>query len=860
MDPDSIVKALEAGDLPHGPWPPETAERFFARVAALMGEDPAACERLARAWSLVARRTGERALPYRAKAAADWLAGRHASAANFFRRAGEASANPIDRLAYRIGEIDSLARLGRVEEAVTLASALSKGLIELRRPDLAARARLNAANALLWQDRHGPAADHLLWAIPRLEEAGLARDAASALLALSTAYLHDGRPLEARAHATEARNRFSEMQMGHFADLAALNLAHLDLLEGRHDSALETLLDVQSRLGPEGPPADRARLLEFLGDAYLALNLPTEAEDAYRRAEDLSRFAAPLNRANVRLGLARVADLLGETAAATRAYRAAARRYAKAGNALWESVAWSGLARSLGAKKRQRAREAASRAIDLLPPNRPSPQRFEALLTLAELTRDADLAAKALRVAKAGHLAGREWAAHTLLARLRPNRALAHHRRAFHAMLESRLLQKTDLGRLAFLDDKQRALEAYMAELLAKPTRGRVAEAIRVIWETRAVALIDEVAASSAVLSDAQRIEFENLRDLLAAQASPRPDGGPTRRAGPANAQAPLRRRWNELTRRAVAVRPTRWESPDAILLAQVRDELYVLHAGDAVRLDLTADELATHLRWLSFDLLAPTVLRATGPGPALDGLEDLRKRLGPLPCLLQDDRAVLCPDGIFWQVPWTALLPEHPPTLVMRPLAQNPPPHEQRRVVIWAAHAADLPHVAREVDLLKSRFPLAEVCRTAAEARASLAEPIGRLHVAAHARLEPDAPAFSSIQFPDGPLFAVEIARSPARIGEAVLSACETARLSVASRHEPSGIARAFLARGATAVVGNAWPLDDEAATLTVGAMVDARAEGHAWHQALGMACALASERWPHPYFWGGWTLFGGC
>ena len=117
----------------------------------------------------------------------------------------------------------------------------------------------------------------------------------------------------------------------------------------------------------------------------------------------------------------------------------------------------------------------------------------------------------------------------------------------------------------------------------------------------------------------------------------------------------------------------------------------------------------------------------------------------------------------------------------------------------------------------------------------------------------------FSSLEFGDDAIYATDIALSGAEVGLVTLSACDTGTMSLVTREEPDGLARAFLACGAYHVVASAWPLDDEAAALAYGSFYQGLTDGLSVKQALKGARAKVRDWRPHPYFWGALTLYRG-
>lgn len=180
--------------------------------------------------------------------------------------------------------------------------------------------------------------------------------------------------------------------------------------------------------------------------------------------------------------------------------------------------------------------------------------------------------------------------------------------------------------------------------------------------------------------------------------------------------------------------------------------------------------------------------------------------------------------------------------------------------VTIWAGHAGDIPHVRAEVEAVLTAFPHARVCTTADEVLESLeGGTIDLLHAATHGRLDTSNPMFSSLEFGGKRLFAADLARARLRPRLVFLSACETARLTAANRDEPDGLARAFLALGAEAVVGSQWPLDDAIASVFTRHAIDALAAGSTLGEAMRRGRDEARSLRKHPYFWASMVSVGG-
>jgi CHAT domain-containing protein len=220
-----------------------------------------------------------------------------------------------------------------------------------------------------------------------------------------------------------------------------------------------------------------------------------------------------------------------------------------------------------------------------------------------------------------------------------------------------------------------------------------------------------------------------------------------------------------------------------------------------------------------------------------------------------------ISPDGILWRVPWDAVIGEGPatPVLLHPSLGGGHSIGSLERVALWIDTPSDLPNTLAEEKTILERFPRANVFRSREEVLASLGQEWDLVHVAGHARHREGNPMFSALEFPDGPIYASEIARSGLRTRLACLSACETGTLSLSTRQEPDGLARAFLARGAEAVLASLWPLDDVAASIFFDALYNDLRPISNLPKAVSEARSAVRAWRDHPYFWAPLSLFGG-
>lgn len=867
MDPTATIDALEAATgvgearriLAAARQTPGLSRAFAERVVQRLGESHGLARRLASRWPLVLRYGDERAPVYRVQGIADRLEGRWERSAEAFRRAGRHARDPVQRLALQIGAVDGLARAGRVTEAVALGDRLARGLRRAGAEDQAARVETNVGNALLWIDAYARARSRLARALPVLDRSGHQVEAAAAGLALSTAEIYGGDPATGRAHAEAARSKFVAAGLSHYAELCKVNLAQADLMQGRADEALDRLLELRASL--EDHPAEKGRILEFLGDAYLRLNLYEEAVASYREALRALGMDAPLNRANCRLGLGAALGELGDVRSARKSLAAAEAGFRSVGNLVWAGDAAIALARlDHRTGRRAAALDRALRAFAEMRAAGPY-HRARARIVSAMLGAPDDLRG-ALVAARGYGFGDLEWQVHWTRARRGGPRRLVAYRRMLECLLEARMLTRSTLSRAAFLRDKSEALSDYLGALLERPTPAKTREALEVVSRCRSAALVDEVLSSRAAELGADvRQGLEDLRSELASLGVDESLGGGRRREARSDRLAALRARWVALTRTAQRLAAPDAAAPpeDNLVFVEAGDGYHALRGDEARRLPWTKKELAAKLRWLQFEMSAPI---AEGPAAAAGPVRALLRDLaGPLLELADGARGV-SPDGLLWSLPFSALNEGFEQVVVpspsfAAPLASGLP--QEPRTALWYFAPPDLPEVEREAEAFMARFPNATVCRTAAEVRDALDGPdVDLLHVATHATFRRSNPMFSELWFGDGAVYAADIARARMRVGMATLSACDTGAMALATREEPDGFVRAFLARGSRFVLASLWPLDDQIAPLAMSHYYR-RLVGGDVRSALQAAREAARQERSHPYYWGGLTLFGG-
>lgn len=839
----------------------EEGKAYFERVRELLASDVTRARRLAEQWRLVAKSSVAWPWALRTRAVLERLDGKWLTSAKTFLRAAAQVADPVEALEFQIGAIDSLGRSGRVSQAVELGLKLSRGLSQAGRQNDAGRASLNTANSLLWHDRYPQAVAQYDLALQTLDQDDPM--VGSAWLGLSTAELFGGHPKKAADAAERAATLFAQSDSAAFEALARMNIGHAHLMTGALDQALDTFLSVRGQV--EATSAEAGRLEEFLGDVFLRLNMLPEAEHAYQTAASIQ--STGLNRANAWFGLGQVFLLQDRFTEARAQFVRAEVAYKQFGNEVWAAASLTARARALRRLgETSSASRLTARAVKRLQHHR-SPYH----LALAWLERAECEIAKGrdpvTSLRKAGSLVtrhayqGLQWRIHAIRAEATQEPGcFRHYRRMLDECLTSRALVSSLNSRATFYLDKSAAISSYVGRLLDRPNRARVAEALEVIRKARSVALLEEIVGSQKRVPQSFLDELSGLRDEINAALSTEGQTGGSRRLRPQREElTALQRRWIELTRAVSGFRGLTGPSSPApdLVFAETPAGLFAISREGVGKLPVRASELERTLKLLRFELLEP-MLQPEATGKCLEeATSKLRNQLTlDLPGHVQS----ICPEGVFWQVPWALLGVEA--VLSTGPWVGQEGVHLPKapRAVVWYQDHIGLHHIKKEVDVFLTKFPEAKVCQSLAEVRQSMnAGEIDLLHVATHARFHASNPFFSYLSFDGGVVTGAEIARSNLRAGLVCLSACETGMVSNRVRGEPEGLVRGFLSRGATRVVASSWALDDRSAEIFAYTFYNALVKGDEVSNCVRQARFAVRSRFDHPYYWGPFTLFGG-
>ena len=210
---------------------------------------------------------------------------------------------------------------------------------------------------------------------------------------------------------------------------------------------------------------------------------------------------------------------------------------------------------------------------------------------------------------------------------------------------------------------------------------------------------------------------------------------------------------------------------------------------------------------------------------------------LGPAAADVGDRPLVVIPTGPLQSLAWSVL-----PSCAGRPVSVapsatlwhqargTPPAGSPHRVLVGYG----LPGAVAEAESLGAMHGTKPLVRDDAtvDAVARAMDGAELVHIAAHGRVQPSNPLFSSLMLADGPLTVYDMERLHRMPRTVVLAACDSGRTVVQTGDEVLGISATLLSRGARQVVASVVPLPDVA---TGPLMV-------AFHERL-----LAGQRAPH-------------
>jgi len=176
-----------------------------------------------------------------------------------------------------------------------------------------------------------------------------------------------------------------------------------------------------------------------------------------------------------------------------------------------------------------------------------------------------------------------------------------------------------------------------------------------------------------------------------------------------------------------------------------------------------------------------------------------------------------------------------------------------------------DLPFAEHEVNAIKWRFPRIDILTRDKATEDWIVDNIDQyeiIHLASHGEFDPVNPLFSAIKLAKGPqmdgdLDAADVFGLDIHADMVFLSACQTGLGRVTGGDDVIGLNRAFLYAGTHTVVSSLWRVSDVSTAVLIKQFYRRYVTDNK-SQALRRAMLHVRTLYPHPGYWGAFTLVG--
>ncbi len=692
-----------------------------------------------------------------------------------------------------------------------------------------------------------------------------------------------------------AEKIFEDLDYGLYANEARYGRAWMFMLRGDYHAALMLLSECEQSYRKHGQP--RGVLLCTLdrAEAFLGLNLWTDARDAARRSERKARrLAMNYEAAKAALFLAKTAFATGHVRQSRAALRRAEEGFTKENNrpflattcffraATDDSCDRSALLIQAGRLLRRTQLPVWGAYCDLTLLEFPG-QEKSALRRLQsnQAVRSIPHLLALWQTALGDHQAQRGNWAH----------ARKHWTRAANVLDEVRAKLPPVELRSSFLENRG---DPYLRMVNAELQRNRAAASA---WSER-----HRTAGlwSAAVTDREGRRLRQEARENLAALAqqvmalSSSVERGRGKRSSPAvQCNRALLDLQQEVRRSLAAAEATGKSRTDSIgyLAGQFAAESYdrtivqfhqeghdllaFIHSRGKTRWHRFIDgqhRLSEFIGWWQTQLTACMFDGPQGYDPGEEGrlFEALGEWLWqPLEVPLRPENVLIIPVGQLVNLPWPALriggawlgdlnhlviAPSLRHHLHARSIVSG-----SARITAFVGRADDLTSAHRDINWLRrhcsDRLTVHDPCRRENWQHAGN----GHVwHYAGHALLRRDNPFYSSLVLSDGPLFAADFRLMNSRVDLVTLAACRTGSQAYLPGEESSGLVRSLLEMGARNVVASHWAVDDRSTGVWMKEFYRRFLGAGSLTDSVRGACRKVRRLHGSVYHWAAFGLFG--
>lgn len=231
--------------------------------------------------------------------------------------------------------------------------------------------------------------------------------------------------------------------------------------------------------------------------------------------------------------------------------------------------------------------------------------------------------------------------------------------------------------------------------------------------------------------------------------------------------------------------------------------------------------------------------------------------------------RVLIQPEGRLANLPWSALIVDREYLSDRHTILQSPSlRHFLRarrvrvtspRVHLFVGSQEGLRHSASEMEPFtsqpESELEIHDPCRRVDWPSNQSA----RLwHFTGHAELRTDNPFYSSLQTEDGPMFAADFRLKRNRVGLVTLAACRTGQQMYLPGEEATGMVRSLLEMGAKRVIASPWGVADKSTAYWMREFYRCYLSDLPIGEAMQWSMAAVREKHPSAYHWAAFSLYG--
>lgn len=794
--------------------------------------------------------------------------------------------------------VDVFMYLGEFKEARRRARMAIATFTRIRNSGELAKARVNYANLLHRQDRHKEARKLYHEAGRYFEKSGDRLIAAICFHNEANTLAQLFRLSEAEGLFKKAEKIFDSFGYDLRANTCRYGLAWLHLLEGKYHLALMELADCERHYRKASQPREIVLCLLDRAEAYLGLNLYTDARRSASEAEKrANKLGIQYEAAKSALYYAKASMAIGRIADAKRALRRAEKGFSTEQNEAFLGTVELALLQlnTNTALRSQRIKDARRRFAGAQLPLWEAICDFQILTECPQDNRVRKRLGKNPAVQAVPHLLAR-W--HTMEGDLKAERGKekeAHHhwRRACEVLEAVRAaLPPVDL-RTGFLRNQgdpycrliDFELETHPSQAAAWSEKFKTAG----LWQ------MDHVTSTK----DPHRVRAEKSLAELAAQVTAfvnRLESAARNRSGIGvqtqeafgSLQEQVRNNLVALDRRSSACIDTIEDICRAIGAVSMHQPVIQFHAGGPDLVAFIHQQRATrsHIyidgvkivrelmaRW-RFHIERAQYLNYRQLKRVFGDEQDILGQIGewlisPLELSGKYTRLLILPEGGAANLPWQALIYHNQPLVERYEIVLSPSLRHYRQARRRVSHSSDISVFIGDVSGLTKAGCESDIFSRAGNHRVTLYSPCRRndwpdncrahiWHFSGHARSRSDNPFYSSLEMADGPIFAADFRLKHNIVDLLTLAACRTGYQSMAPGEEAIGLVRSLLEMGARNVLASQWAVADAPTSAWMEEFYKWFLNGESAASSVRNTSMTMREKYRSAYHWAAHSLFG--